>query len=291
MAIPNYQTLMLPVLKAAASGPTRVPAVEGEIASQFALTEEERSELLPSGKQRVLHNRVHWAKFYLTKAGLLAAPERGIFMLTDLGKDVLANPPPKLDTEYLQRFPAFAAFYQANQASASPTPSGTIEAPSATPEEIVEAAHKAVHAALQSGTPRTNRLNDPAFFEQVIVDLLVAMGYGGSRRDAAERLGKSGDGGVDGVINEDVLGLDRIYIQAKRYASSNSIGRPDVQAFTGSLVGLGASQGIFVTTSTFSAQADSVCRPSASPDHSHRWTASSGTDDTARRGRAREPGA
>jgi restriction system protein len=176
-------------------------------------------------------------------------------MLTDLGRDVLANPPPKLDTKYLQQFPTFAAFYQANQASAAPAPSGTIEAPSATPEEIVESAHKAVHAALQAELLERIQQNDPAFFEQLIVDLLVAMGYGGSRRDAAERLGKSGDGGVDGVINEDVLGLDRIYIQAKRYAPSNSVGRPDVQAFTGSLVGLGASKGIFVTTSAFSAQA------------------------------------
>jgi restriction system protein len=246
---------MLPVLATAANGPTSVPDAEARIATEFDLTEEERTALLPSGKQRVLHNRVHWAKFYLTKAGLLAAPKRGIFTLTDLGREVLASPPLKLDTKHLLKFQSFATFYRANQSTATSAPEDARETPTATPEEVVEEAHRAVHAALQAELLERIQQNDPAFFEQLIIDLMVAMGYGGSHRDAAERLGKSGDGGVDGVINEDVLGLDRIYIQAKRYASAISVGRPDVQAFTGSLVGLGASKGIFVTTSGFSAQA------------------------------------
>jgi restriction system protein len=219
--------------------------------------------MLPSGKQRVLHNRVHWAKFYLTKAGYLASPRRGRFVLTAAGRDVLANPPSKIDTQHLLSVPAFRDFYRNEQSAdqqdqqgeasgASPPETST---PRATPEEAIEAAFKAMQAALQTELLDRIIQNRPSFFEGVIVDLLVAMGYGGSHRNAAAQLGKTGDGGVDGVINEDVLGLDRVYVQAKRYAQSSTVGRPDVQAFIGSLVGLGATKGVFVTTSSFSAQA------------------------------------
>ena len=269
MAIPDYQTLMLPVLKAAANGPTRRSGCRS--GDRFPVRPDGGGALGVAAERQATR-----APQSRTLGEVL--PDQGWPPCCARARDLHAYRPrqgcsresaPKLDTEYLQQFPAFAAFYQANQASASPTPSGTIEAPSATPEEIVEAAHKAVHAALQAELLERIQQNDPAFFEQLIVDLLVAMGYGGSRRDAAERLGKSGDGGVDGVINEDVLGLDRIYIQAKRYAPSNSVGRPDVQAFTGSLVGLGASKGIFVTTSTFSAQAIQFAAHLPHRDHSH----------------------
>lgn len=255
MSIPDYQSLMLPVLQIAARGETSVPHAEAEIATMFALSQEERAQLLPSGKQRVLHNRIHWAKFYLTKAGYLEAPRRGRFMITPSGTTLLAKPPAKLDTHFLLSVPAFREFYRADQSDGmiSQTAPGT--APAATPEEVIEAAFNATQAALQTELLDRILQNGPGFFEGLIVELLVAMGYGGSRRNAAAQLGRTGDGGVDGVINEDVLGLDRVYVQAKRYSPGTSVGRPDVQAFTGSLVGLGASKGVFVTTSTFSPQA------------------------------------
>ena len=248
MSIPDYQPLMLPVLEVAAKAETSVPLAEAEIATKLGLSEEERGQMLPSGKQRVLHNRIHWAKFYLTKAGLLESPKRGRFAITPAGQQVLANPPASLDTKYLLAIPAFRDFYRGGEEVEAIASAAEAEPPSATPEEVVEAAYKAVHAALRADLLDRILQNSPSFFEEVIVELLVAMGYGGSRRNVSEQLGKSGDGGVDGVINEDVLGLDRVYIQAKRYAPGSSVGRPEIQAFTGSLVGLGASKGVFVTT-------------------------------------------
>lgn len=255
MPIPDYQLLMLPVLQIAAKGETSVPLVEEQVAAKLAITEVERAQMLPSGKQRVLHNRIHWAKFYLGKAGLLETPRRGRFVISAAGRAVLERPPARLDNRFLQGFPAFQEFYRRNQEDSIGQPVDEAGPPSATPEEVVEAAYNTVHAALGAELLERILSNSPGFFEGLIVELLVAMGYGGSRRSAAEQLGKSGDGGVDGVINEDLLGLDRVYVQAKRYAPGSSVGRPEVQAFTGSLVGLGASKGVFVTTSTFSAPA------------------------------------
>ena len=255
MPIPDYQSLMLPVLEIAARGETSVPVAETEVAVRFGLNDAEREQLLPSGKQRVLHNRIHWAKFYLSKAGYLESPRRGRFVITPAGKALLANPPTNFDTQYLLSIPAFREFYRNNQADET-VASPVQQAPAtATPEEVIEAAFNATQAALRAELLERILQNDPSFFERLIVELLVAMGYGGSRRNAAAQLGRSGDGGVDGVINEDVLGLDRVYVQAKRYGPGSSVGRPEVQAFTGSLVGLGATKGVFVTTSTFSLQA------------------------------------
>jgi len=255
MSIPDYQSLMLPVLQIAAKGETSVPLAEVEIAAVFALPQEERDQMLPSGKQRVLHNRIHWAKFYLTKAGYLESPKRGRFAITPSGTALLANPPTKLDTQHLLSVPAFREFYRADQTEETVGATTQGAAPSATPEEVIEAAFNATQAALRTELLERILQNGPGFFEGLIIDLLVAMGYGGSHRNAAAQLGRTGDGGVDGVINEDVLGLDRLYVQAKRYTPGSSVGRPDVQAFTGSLVGLGATKGVFVTTSTFSSQA------------------------------------
>ena len=255
MAIPDYQSLMLPVLELASKGETSVPNAEAEIATRFGLSDDEREQLLPSGKQRVLSNRIHWAKFYLTRAGLLENPKRGRFIITTAGQQVLAKPPAQLDTQFLLTIPVFREFYRGEEAETVISPEGEFKPPPTTPEETVEAAYNAAQAALRADLLERTLQNSPSFFERVIVDLLVAMGYGGSHRNASEQLGKSGDGGVDGVINEDVLGLDRVYVQAKRYAPGNAVGRPEIQAFTGSLVGLGASKGVFVTTSTFSTQA------------------------------------
>lgn len=260
MAIPDYQTLMLPVLRRAAEGETRVPEVAERIADDLGLSQEERDQMLPSGRQRLLHNRIHWAKFYMSKAGLIASPARGRFVATEKGKALLASNPPSIDVDLLMTEPSFRAFYEAEPASApvdvapsavNPSPTGTTQ----TPEEQIDAAYQTVISALRADLLERIAQNSHLFFEQLIVDLLVAMRYGGSHENAAAQLGRSGDGGVDGVINEDRLGLDRIYVQAKRFAATNTVGRPEVQSFVGSLVGLGASKGVFVTSSTFSLQA------------------------------------
>jgi restriction system protein len=257
MAIPDYQSLMLPLLKHAARGETRVPDVASKLADEFGLSPEERDELLPSGRQQILNNRIHWAKLYMARAGLIDQPQRGRFIASQRGRELLARNPATINVETLLEYPAFREFYRGSgsnvqkesnvQASASST-----AVTDRTPEEQIEAAHLALQSALREELLQRIMQNSTSFFEQVIVELLVAMGYGGSLRNAASQLGRSGDGGVDGVINEDRLGLDRVYVQAKRYAQGNSVGRPDVQAFVGSLVGLGATEGVFVTTSSFS---------------------------------------
>lgn len=264
MTIPDYQKLMLPVLRLAAEGETRVGDIADRIANHFQLTNEERGELLPSGRQRILHNRIHWAKFYLSKAGLIASPSRGRFVATAAGRDVLATSPEKLDVAALMQVPTFRAFYRnegIGEGDADLQAEPDVEPTAAeTPEEQIEAAYRTMLSSLRADLLERIASNSPAFFEQVIVDLLVAMGYGGSHKDAATKLGRSGDGGVDGVINEDRLGLDRVYVQAKRYADGNTVGRPDIQSFVGSLVGLGATKGVFVTTSSFSQQAREFVR-------------------------------
>lgn len=249
---------MLPVLAVAAEGETRVPEAAARVADHFGLTEDEREELLPSGRQRLLHNRVHWAKFYMSKAGLIDSPGRGRFTASEAGRALLARKPASITMDLLRQYPAFLEFY--NKSSDS-TPSDEVPAKKAaassesTPEEQIDAAHGVLHSALKADLLQRIQNQSPAFFERVIVDLLVAMGYGGTHERAALRLGKSGDGGVDGVIDEDRLGLDRIYVQAKRYACNVGVGRPEIQGFVGSLVGLGATKGVFVTTSSFSSHA------------------------------------
>lgn len=261
MAIPDYQSLMLPVLTIAAEGETRVPIAAEKIADRLGLTEEEREELLPSGKQRLLHNRVHWAKFYMSKAGLIESPKRGVFVISSAGRQLLASNPGPIDVEALKRIPAFADFYSTSTTTTETATPLTVPSTSdATPEEQIDAAHAVLNAALKAELLQRILEQSPIFFERLIVDLLVAMGYGGSHDDAARQLGKTGDGGIDGVIDEDRLGLDRIYVQAKRYALSSAVGRPEVQGFVGSLVGRGASKGVFVTTSAFSKQAIDYAR-------------------------------
>jgi restriction system protein len=261
MTIPDYQTLMLPLLK------IRVLEAEKQMGQEFGLTSEELEQLLPSGKQRVLHNRAHWAKFYLMKAGLVEFPSRGMFVATDAGRALLAKNPTSVDIETLRRYPSFEEFYRGSHAAGTEQApaSGAVSSTSpatlpATPEEQIEKAFLTIQSALRTDLLQRILLNTPGFFERVIVDLLVKMGYGGSRPDAATQLGGSGDGGVDGVINEDRLGLDRVYIQAKRYSDGNVVGRPEVQKFIGSLVGMGATKGVFVTTSKFSGEAAEYAR-------------------------------
>lgn len=265
MPIPDYQSLMLPLLKHATHGETRVPEVAERIADEFSLTREEREEMLPSARQRLLHNRIHWAKFYMAKAGLLHQPQRGRFVASQEGRALLASNPETITVETLMRYPAFRDFYRSSNTRRQEAASSRAEEPptavdQVTPEEQIEVAHAALQSALRQDLIQRILQNSPSFFENVIIDLLLAMGYGGSLRSAAAQLGRSGDGGVDGIINEDRLGLDRVYVQAKRYAPENSVGRSDVQGFVGSLVGLGATKGVFVTTSSFSNQAQEFVR-------------------------------
>lgn len=261
MTIPDYQTLMLPVLRCYATpGDHRVGDVADRIADELHLSEADRAQLMPSGKQRLLHNRVHWAKFYMDKAGLVRSVSRGRFAITDEGLALLNTKPGRIGVDTLMAYPAFRKFYKPSNDAAGDSVIGIADATQSdlqavSPEERIQDAFLSMQKALQAELLERISDNTPSFFEDLIVTLLVGMGYGGSYQDAAKRLGGTGDGGVDGVINEDRLGLDRVYVQAKRYAASVTIGRPDVQGFVGSLVGLGATKGVFVTTSTFSGQA------------------------------------
>lgn len=255
MAIPDYQTLMLPVLRLAAGGETDIRHCTEAIAKDFGLSPEDLQLLLPSGKQTVFSNRTHWAKTYLVKAGLLRMTTRGRFVATQRGIDVLAETPSRIDNALLDRFAEFQAFRgrsSAKSGNGESKPSGPVSAvEQSTPEERIESAYAEISAELRGLLLDRIVAAPPAFFEALIIDLMIAMGYGGSAPEAGQRLGRSGDGGVDGLINEDVLGLDSIYLQAKRYAPGNAIGVEKVREFAGSLVERGANKGVFVTTSHF----------------------------------------
>lgn len=258
MTIPDYQTVMLPVLRAAADGELRITDVIERVSNEFALPPEEREQLLPSGRQTTIANRVHWAKFNLGKAGLVETPRRAHVRLTDRGREVLASNPERIDNKFLARFPEFQR-YRDEQAAAATDP-GVIATPptndALTPDEVMRGAHRQLEAALADDLLQRIRTGSPAFFESVVVRLLIAMGYGGSMAEIDKALvGGSGDGGVDGVIDQDPLGLDRIYVQAKRYADGNSVGAGAIRDFFGSLDRFKANKGLFVTTSSFSPSA------------------------------------
>jgi restriction system protein len=250
---------MLPVLRQAASGEVRIGEVVERLADEFHLTLAERSRLLPSGRQTTFANRVHWAKSHLGKAGLIEMTRRAHFRITDRGREVLAHPPERIDIRFLSQFEEFRAFKEGQDDDAeTPTPADLSASadPSLTPDEVMRAASRQLEAALASELLQRVMAGTPAFFESLVVRLLFAMGYGGTVNDLDKALiGKSGDGGVDGVIDQDPLGLDRIYVQAKRYADGNSIGAGAVRDFFGSLDRFKASKGLFVTTSTFSTSA------------------------------------
>lgn len=263
MAIPDYETLMLPVLKAAAGGEIGIRDCIEQLAGEFRLSEDERRELLPSGKQTTFANRVHWARTYLVQAGLVEPTRRAHFKITERGRGVLARGPQRIDNKLLLEFPEFQDFKTRRKPNgldaeesrgAEQRPSDPIPAPvvsHATPEELIEAAYQEITDNLRSTLLNRIVAASPAFFERVVLDLLIAMGYGGSRADAGQKVGRTGDGGIDGIINEDPLGLDIVYLQAKRYAPGNTIGIGQVREFAGSLVERGASKGVFVTTSHF----------------------------------------
>lgn len=257
MAIPDFQTLMLPVLKLAADGEEHKfrQAVE-ELAEEFNLSTEERNELLPSGSQAVFNNRVGWARSYLKQAGLVASSKRGFFTITRIGTELLSTNPEKIDILVLEQYPEFVEFKnrKKDKSENEAQVEKFIEQESTlTPEDTLASAYKQLRSVLESEVLSSDKEASPSFFERLVVDLLVKMGYGGSRQDAGKALGKSGDGGIDGIINEDRLGLDVIYIQAKRW--EGSVGRPEIQKFAGALQGQRARKGLFITTSYFTKEA------------------------------------
>ncbi|RDI98340.1 restriction endonuclease [Dyella solisilvae] len=259
MAIPDFQTLMLPVLRSSELGEVKISDVVQLLADKFQLTDEERSELLPSGKQTTFANRVHWAKSYLGKAGLVELTKRAHFKITDRGRDVLAIPPERIDIRFLEKFPEFVQFREASNSidsvgKDSPV-AEAVQASHMTPDEIIRKAHAELDDDLSIDLLTRVIAAPPEFFERLVVQLLLAMGYGGSAGEAGRALGKSGDGGVDGVIDQDALGLDRIYVQAKRYSDGNKVGSGAIRDFFGSLDRFKAAKGLFVTTSTFSPSA------------------------------------
>jgi restriction system protein len=250
---------MLPVLKRAAKAEVRIGEVIDDLASEFALTPEERAELLPSGRQTTFANRVHWAKTYLKQAGLVDVTRRAHFRASERGRSVLSSNPSKIDNTFLSQFDEFNQFRhrqaepagdQSNVEAVSST-----EADEKTPDEAMRTAYRQINAAL--GQELLDRIltAPPEFLERLIVALLLAMGYGGSTEDAGRAIGGSGDDGVDGVIDQDPLGLDRVYVQAKRYQPGNNIGPGAIRDFFGSLDMHKATKGLFVTTSGFSQQA------------------------------------
>jgi restriction system protein len=259
MAIPDYQTLMLPLLRFAASGMECKfrDAVEA-LAKEFQLTPEERSELLPSGTAFLFDNRVGWARTYLKQANMLESPKRGLFRITDRGKAVLAESPPKVDVKFLEQFKEFREFRKRGQEESAATSGRVVSLPMSTaeeetPEDRLAAAYRQLRQELEADLLEQVKASSPAFFERLVIDLLVGMGYGGSRQDAGRAIGKSGDGGIDGIIKEDKLGLDVIYVQAKRW--EGTVGRPEIQKFAGALQGQRASKGVFITTSGYSSEA------------------------------------
>lgn len=253
MPIPDYQTIMLPLLKFASDGQehSRRDTLDA-LAETFGLTSEERSQLLSSRQQTVFDNRVGWARTYLKQAGLLETTRRGYYRITERGRRVLSQNPPKIDVAFLQQFPEFVEFKRRTR-----TRFDEIEDEEAdgtrTPEEVIEAAYQKLRQELAGELLQMIKERSPAFFERLVIDLLVSMGYGGTRKDAGQAIGKSGDGGIDGIIKEDRLGLDVVYVQAKRWESV--VGRPEIQKFAGALQGQRARKGIFITTSAFSQDA------------------------------------
>lgn len=260
MAVPDFQSWLLPLLKRLADGDVhRMTALYDQLADDLALANSDRQVRLPSGAQPTYVNRIAWARTYLKKAGLIASPGRSLVQITARGKELLAEGPARITVGDLKRYPEFLDFH------APKSDVTTVSAASAlsdraeeTPQESLERVHQALRDQLAADLLERVKQVAPSFFEKLVVDVLVSMGYGGSREDAGRIIGKAGDGGVDGVINEDRLGLDVVYVQAKRW--DGSVGRPVVQAFAGSLEGFRANKGVMITTSTFTADAQDYVR-------------------------------
>jgi restriction system protein len=253
--IPDYQSIMLPLLEFISDGKEyKMRFVTDELAIKFGVTEEEQKELLPSGVAPVFYNRTAWAKTYLKKAGLIDSPKQGIVVISKRGLDVLKKKPSSINVKFLKQFSEFVEFQTSKREDEIETETND-EQSTQTPEELLETAYQKIRKSLASELINKVVELSPAFFEKLVVELLVKMGYGGSIKDAGKAMGKSGDEGIDGTIKEDKLGLDIIYIQAKRWKPGNVVGRPELQKFVGALAGQGAKKGIFITTSNFTKEA------------------------------------
>ncbi len=251
MTVPDYQSLMLPFLKIAADGSEHNLSETIEtLAQQFDVSDQARKEILPSGRQRRFDNRVRWVRTYLGKAHLITSTGRSKFRITERGTEVLKNNPPQINVKFLKQFPEFLEFTSSRENQANEelnTSQEIIEKTSQTPH------YQSLRQDLAQEILEHIRNSPPKFFENLVIDLIIAMGYGGSRKDAGQAVGQVGDGGIDGIIKEDKLGLDAIYLQAKRW--EGTVSRPVVQGFAGALIGRKARKGILITTSNFSQQA------------------------------------
>ncbi len=253
MGIPDFQSAMLPILRLLADGEEhRSAAYLSSIADACGVTVEERRILIPSGRQPLYINRIAWAVTHLGKAGLVERTGRGRILITDRGREALAANPSRIDAAYLKRYPEYVEFRRGS------LPAVTVDGhdapePAQTPDELLDASYQTIRQSLALDLLERIKRAPPVFFERVVVDLLVAMGYGGSQQDAAQAVGGTGDDGIDGIIKEDKLGLDFVYVQAKRW--NGPVGRPTVQAFAGSLEGQRARKGVLITTSTFTREA------------------------------------
>jgi restriction system protein len=254
MAIPDFQTIMRPLLEAHANGSEHRnrDLVEG-LAQQFQLTEDERRAMLPSGGARLFDNRVGWAKTHMSQAGLLDAPRRAISVITERGRSILLDHPERVDLRVLNGFDDYREFRSRRRTTEEAGERENEALDAETPEETFENAYIKMRRTTEADLLSHIMDSPPEFLERVVVDLVIRMGYGGSRKDAGEALGRSGDEGIDGIIKEDPLGLDIIYLQAKRW--DGTVGRPDIQKFAGALQGQRARKGIFITTSSFTADA------------------------------------
>jgi restriction system protein len=255
---------MLPLLQFAGDGDEHtVSEAIDHLAQQFNLSEDDRREMLPSGRQRRFDNRVAWSRSYLKNAGLFTNPGRGRFRITDRGRQALAQRPKRIDIDFLLQYPEFVEFRNgSHKTKEAATAVSVLREPnvatSQSPEELLDSAYQSLQEDLSREILTRIMESPPSFFEQVVVDLIIAMGYGGSRRDAGEAVGGSGDGGIDGIIKEDRLGLDAVYLQAKRW--DGPVSRPIVQGFAGSLAGIHATKGILITTSRFTDDARTFVR-------------------------------
>jgi restriction system protein len=253
MSIPDFQTIMLPLLQVAGDGKEHsIHDFVDQLAKFFKLSEEQLNELIPSGKQPIFYNRVGWARTYLSKSGLVVMTHRPYYRITGRGNEILKQNPARIDMKFLKQFPEYIQFKEVESAHKPKVQHPEVK-DNKTPEEVLEDAYQEVRDSLAEEVLENVMGCSPAFFERLVVELLVKMGYGGSRQDAARAVGQSGDGGIDGIIDEDRLGLDAIYVQAKKW--KESIGRPEIQKFVGALAGKRAKKGVFITTSFFTPDA------------------------------------
>lgn len=254
MSIPNFEDFMLPFLKILENGNEyHISELYEKLADYFGLSEEERKELLPSGKREIYKSRINWARLYMLRAGLIERLERGVYRITDRGLEVLKKNLKKIDVNYLMQYPEFREFLKRDKSDINSNKD--LEKEQETPIEMLDKAYQLIKSQLAQELIDRILKKPPSFFEKLIIDLLLAMGYGGSLDDAGRVIGKPSDEGIDGIIKEDKLGLDVIYIQAKRWSPERLVGRPEIQKFVGALAGFGARKGIFITTSDFTKDA------------------------------------